>query len=79
MDTETNKEEQLNDERYDRTIRTLTAEVALKVMKSVIALGPLNGVCTEFMKNVVLDGASLRVFDSAQVSEQDVETNFMIG
>ena len=78
VDTQKNAEEQLQDERYDRTIRTLTAEVALKIMKSRVAVGPMTGVCTEFMKNVVLDGANVTIFDSEPILDLDVETNFMI-
>jgi len=72
------KENQLQDERYDRTIRALTAEVALKLMKSRIALCPMNGVITEFMKNIILDGANVTIFDDTKVTEDDVGTNFML-
>ncbi len=72
------KENQLQDERYDRTIRALTAEVALKLMKSRIALSPMNGVITEFMKNIILDGANVTIFDDGKVTEDDVGTNFML-
>jgi len=78
MEFEKEKEEQLHDERYDRTIRALTAEVALKVMKSKVAITPLNGINTEFMKNIILDGANVTIFDDSIVNEHDVETNFMI-
>ena len=71
------KENQLQDERYDRTIRALTAEVALKLMKSRVAISPLNGVTTEFMKNIILDGSNVTMFDDSQITEADVGTNFM--
>jgi len=71
------KENQLQDERYDRTIRALTAEVALKLMKSKVAITPMNGVTTEFMKNIILDGANVTMFDDTLITEEDVGTNFM--
>ena len=74
---EKEKENQLQDERYDRTVRALTAEVALKIMKSRVAISPLNGVTTEFMKNIVLDGANVTMFDDSPVTEDDLGTNFM--
>lgn len=74
---EKEKENQLQDERYDRTVRALTAEVALKIMKSRVAITPLNGTTTEFMKNIILDGANVTMFDDSPINEDDLGTNFM--
>jgi ubiquitin-like 1-activating enzyme E1 A len=68
----------LHEERYDRTIRTLTAEVALRVMKSKTAVFNFTGVTAEFIKNIILDGANLTVFDNSMITEFEVDTNFLI-
>lgn len=79
MEFDKEKEDLLHDERYDRTIRALSAEVALKVMKSRVAITPMNGINTEFMKNIILDGSNVTIFDDSLVTQDDVETNFMFG
>lgn len=79
MEFDKEKEDLLHDERYDRTIRALSAEVALKIMKARVAITPMNGINTEFMKNIILDGSNVTMFDDSTITEEDIETNFMFG
>lgn len=62
---------------FDRQ-RFIGLDVQRRLLNSRILLHPLNGVNTELAKNLVLCGCNLVLHDQGLVSEEDVETNFLI-
>lgn len=47
-------------------------------MNSLVLITPVNGPNTELAKNLVLAGVNIVLYDDADVTEYDVETNFLI-
>lgn len=48
-------------------------------MNSRVLITPANGVNTELAKNLILCGTNLSIADNETVTQDDVETNFLIG
>lgn len=42
-------------------------------------ISPLNGINTELAKNLILCGINISIFDSEKVTQDDIESNFLLG
>lgn len=62
---------------YDRQ-RFIGLEVQKRLLNSYILLTPINSLMTELAKNLVLCGCNLAIFDNDLVSEDDIDTNFLL-
>jgi len=62
---------------YDRQ-RFIGLDVQRRLLNSRILLHPLNGIITELAKNLVLCGCNLVLYDNSLVSQEDIETNFLL-
>ena len=62
---------------YDRQ-RFIGLDVQRRLLNSRILLTPMTSLLTELAKNLVLCGCNLVLHDPSLVSEEDIETNFLL-